>query len=678
VPGDTNCDTLIDQRDVAALVRALFSGSACGGSDVNGDTTVSAADFAALAPLLGAPRPTLPPTATATATASATPSASRTATATATPRDCPGGAELQISVENPGMVAAVGAIASGRLLKSTCRNNAGLLASYEMNVGDEALTITNLAPGLWVHSFRVHNPNTGQRQYRQTLLLANGGTNRVSFTVMASVFTVRNPDDGSGSSTLRDAVRNSANAAKPHLIQFDEITFPSGEPTSIVLNSALPALTGAQVTIDGTDADGTAGNRIIDAGGRAIAGFTLSGTANTLVGLRIRNTGGNNRDVLSIAGAEAKQNRIERCIIDTSTTGDAVGVDDAAGGDFLQNANVITDTEIYGASDKGIKVTTGSHLRVERSWLHDNVNGGIQATLSGNVLAMDNLIERSTGTATAQNGLSVNGAALDTPMVPSQLFAYGNIARFNGGNGLSLRGYSVAFVDGNYFSANQRDGIRLSSEGDSPSAVIEGSSAVCNAVNGATVEGMAQGDFGGGPLGSHGGNAFTQNNLPGGAENFLNLIGDTTFAVNNQWEHCGTAATCNEQTVADYDIGDHGRITVFKPAQAHRTGVAPAITAVRPSSGKAGDLVRILGNGFNAIDGHDAQQCADLTVRNRCAPLRGNCVRIGDVPAVLEAVTPTMLVIRLPFTCVEPVPLTVTTQGGGISAPALLCTNAVP
>jgi hypothetical protein len=291
---------------------------------------------------------------------------------------------------------------------------------------------------------------------------------------------------------------------------------------------------------------------------------------------------------------------------------------------------------------------------------------------------MDNLVERSIGEATAQNGFSVNGSAPESEAVPSQLFAYGNIARFNGGNGLSLRGYSVGFLDGNYFSANQRDGIRLSTEGQNPSAVIEGSSAVCNAVNGATVEGMAQGDFGGGSLGSRGGNAFTQNNLPGGNENFLNLTGDTAFAVNNQWEHCGTAATCTEQTVADYDISDHGRLTLFKPAQAHRTQRAPAITALRPSSGTAGDLVRIIGSGFNAIDGHDAQQCADLTVRNRCAPLRGNCVRLGDVPALLEAVTPTMLVIRLPFTCVEPVPLTVTTQGGGISAPVLICTNAVP
>ena len=58
--------------------------------------------------------------------------------------------------------------------------------------------------------------------------------------------------------------------------------------------------------------------------------------------------------------------------------GDGIGVDTDAGKGFDDSVNVIRDCEVSGASDKGIKVTTGAHVRVERSWVHDNVNGGIR------------------------------------------------------------------------------------------------------------------------------------------------------------------------------------------------------------------------------------------------------------------------------------------------------------
>jgi hypothetical protein len=48
------------------------------------------------------------------------------------------------------------------------------------------------------------------------------------------------------------------------------------------------------------------------------------------------------------------------------------------------------------------------------------------------------------------------------------------------------------------------------------------------------------------------------------------------------------------------------------------------------------------------------------------------------VSAPVEAVTPTMLVVRWPFTCVEPVPLVVKVDQGAtgtMSAPMVVCTN---
>jgi hypothetical protein len=186
-------------------------------------------------------------------------------------------------------------------------------------------------------------------------------------------------------------------------------------------------------------------------------------------------------------------------------------------------------------------------------------------------------------------------------------------------------------------------------------------------------------DAGGGELGSRGGNAFTQNNLPAGDANLRNATADIVNALNNQWEHCGNEPTCDDDAIAARDLNDDGLRTVFSPAQAHRAPVAPVIERVSPSKGRAGDLVRIYGSGFNAIDGHFSElTCADVPGRNRCVPLRGNCVRLGGIEARVEAVTPTMLVVRRPTTCAAPVPLSVTVGKGssGIeSQPFPVCTD---
>lgn len=693
-PGDANCDGVRDEADLYPLAVALFRDTPCAAAETNGDQRLTAADLVALVDLLlppahsgsptetRTPTETITPTATATGTATDTPTITSTPTSTPTPTPTPtlqacaaATASLEITLDNRSGAEAFGATLSGILMEPTCSNPSGLL-TYDVVTGARRLTVDGLAPGVWVHSIRVDQPGLGQLQHRRSLVLANAAGNRLAFTLFASVATVEAAGDGGEGNTLRAAILAANAAPKPALIQFDESTFPAGVAVTVRLTSALPPLAAQSVTLDGIDSGGLRGNRIIDADGRAITGLAITGASNHVIGMHIRNSGDNNRDVLSISGG-ARGNVVEQCIVETAATGDGIGIDAAAGGDFLQTANVVRDCEVFAASDKGIKVTTSSYARVERSWIHDNPNGGVQATLSGSVWARDNLIERNAG-ASAQNGLSVNGAAEQSPLLPSQLFAEGNIARLNSGNGLSLRAYSIGLITGNYFAGNARDGIRLATAGESAIAWIEGTTVACNATNGATVEAGAGGDFGGGVTGSQGDNAFTQNNLSDGFENLQNLAGARTTAVNNQWHHCGTAMACNDAEVAAYDLSDQGRLTAYLPTVAHRSGRAPVVTGVRPSRGVRGELIRIFGSGFNAIDGHDAERCMDLSVRNRCAPLRGNCVRVGDIPATLEAVTPTMLVIRLPFSCVEPLPLTVTTQGGGSSTAFPICTNAVP
>ena len=691
--GDADCNHVVDPADLQAVETAIFEGRTCPDADVNGDGAVTAADLTPLVtllvPQLATPTPThTMPTATPTSTGTPTDSPTPTVTATATPTSSPtttptpglcptDGAEVSITTDNRTGGSPIDVSLRGRLVAAACRNTTGLDESYSVASAASPQSVTHLAPGLWVHTLTVATPATGQQQHQSAQVLAGAGPNRVGFTAFANVAIVRSTADAVGSDSLRDALLAVGGATTPTLIQFDDAAFPPGTPAVITLDSALPPISGTAITLDGVDADGAAGMRVIDAAGLPIAGVSITGSDNTLRGLRIRNTGANNRDVVSISGPGAHGNRVERCIIEHAGSGDGVGIDGGAGGDFLATANVVRDSDISAASDKGIKVTANAYARLENNWVHDNANGGIQATLSGHVWARDNLVERNRG-ASAQNGLSLNGAAPETPLVPSELLTDGNIARFNAANGISVRGLSVGLLSNDYFSANGSDGVRVfTDDATLPAVVITGMATVCNGVDGAFIGPGTQADLGGGAFGSPGDNAFTQNNLPAGGENLRNASGAPLAVQSAQWEHCGREAQCDDAAIAAYDVSDHGTLTGFAPAQAHRSGHAPAVTGVRPSRGMAGALLRIVGSGFNVVDGHAADStCPVVAERNRCVPLRGNCVRIDNVPAAVEAVTSTLLVVRLPFSCIGPVPLTVQTQGGGTSVPITVCTNA--
>jgi hypothetical protein len=603
---------------------------------------------------------------------------------------CPGdGADIVFEIDNETGTTPIAATLAGVRLGQECAEGT-LATSYAVALqcsGTGLITcgsIGGLAAGSWRHTVTLTQPNTGQLQHQPSLLLAASEPNVVRFTAFASVMTVRTiTDPGSGS--LRSILQSVDQAPKPLLIQFDPVVFPAGTPAIIALEFQLPALASDDVTLDGTDSTAATGNRIIDAGGLpplslSIPALAITGARNHVIGMYLRNAGGNNRDILSISGSNATANVIERSIIDGALTGDGIGVDQLAGTDFTDSANVIRECEIRNASDKGVKVTTGAYARVERCWVHDNANGGVQATLGGHVQTIHNLIEHNHG-STAQNGLAVNAADDNSaPTSVSELMSWGDISRGNGANGMSVRALSEANVRDDYLATNGSSGIRVFNDvGSAATAVVQGTSAVCNAVDGAVVANTSVADFGGGAFGSPGNNAFTQNNLPAGGANFRNATGALLGAIDNQWEHCGPDTTCDNAAIAAFDLSDHGAETTFVPAQAHRSEQAPSVTAVAPSAGQQDELLRIFGSGFNVIDGHfDQTNCADVAGRNSCVPLRGNCVQINGAAAAVEAVTPTMLVVRWPFTCVQPVPLIVETDHGGTSAPLTVCTNEAP
>jgi hypothetical protein len=265
----------------------------------------------------------------------------------------------------------------------------------------------------------------------------------------------------------------------------------------------------------------------------------------------------------------------------------------------------------------------------------------------------------------------------------SRLSSRGDVVRRNGANGAAVRGFALGQIRDGYLAANGSSGLRVFNDVGAPAAgSAEGTTLACNGVDGAVVADASRLDLGGGELGSQGNNALTQNDLPGGGANLRNATVNVVNAVNNQWEHCGNGTSCNDQAIAARDLSDGGLRTVFVPAQASRGLETPIVTRVSPAKGRVGELLRIYGLHFNAIDGHfNELACDDVGGRNQCIPLRGNCVRIGGLSAPVEAVTPTMLVVRWPLTCVVPVPLVVTVDQGSVgiaSEPVSVCGNALP
>src|SRR5262249_59173312 len=92
-------------------------------------------------------------------------------------------------------------------------------------------------------------------------------------------------------------------------------------------------------------------------------------------------------------------------------------------------------SEISGAEDRGVKVTTGGYASVVDSCIHDNRNGGIQATDGGNVTALRNVIQLNR-LGDAENGLQ--GGVPDPQAAPNTVTTDGNVVRFSGARGISV------------------------------------------------------------------------------------------------------------------------------------------------------------------------------------------------------------------------------------------------
>ncbi|HEX7409130.1 MAG TPA: hypothetical protein VF515_15980 [Candidatus Binatia bacterium] len=649
---------------------------------------------------------------------------------------------MTVRVNNPTGVPQSVTLA-GSVLTASCIGGAtGYAATVICGVGTtDCLTTSGLTSGIWTHQVSVG----AQNQFSKSIVVdadPNGIPNTISWVVFSTVLSVDRTDDvatnptpqcpsapGTQTCTLRQAMSAGATAAAPLLIQFDPTVFPAGTPTTIQLTqSTRLAIAGAQMTIDGTDPNGDPTfpgdpyNRIVllPANG---ATFVFSNQGARLAGLFLQRAlladGATPGDIITFngSGGQTQQNVVANCKIDgggsslttKSTAHDCVEGFGGAGLNW-SSANLIQNTELTACPDKGVKATTLAYLTVQDSWVHHNIGGGIQATLSGNVEADRNVIEFNGYNATVQvftngNGVAANGAnavvAPTTPDTPSVLQTNGNVLRNNSSRGISVQELSDAVITNDFTcgatnsAASGQNGIAIFNSTTSPaSAIVRGTASVYNGRNGATITDQSTGDFGQtSPDG--GNNAFTQNatNAALGGHNFDNSTSPQTTlpAPGNQWQHCyadpaNPAATCDGNI--SLDINGPVSVSPPQPYRADGNTLTVVIQSFAPTKATAGDLVRITGSGFNAIDGYPPGGDCTTTVQqsNSCNPIAGTCVQYEASPEQwvdlpVQAVTPAEIVVRMPpgTTCAQPVTVRVQRlddTGAIVTGTKTFCTNS--
>jgi hypothetical protein len=280
---------------------------------------------------------------------------------------------------------------------------------------------------------------------------------------------------------------------------------------------------------------------------------------------------------------------------------------------------------------------------------------------------VENLIELNRGTNSA-NGLAANGPEMGSP-VPSRLRTTGNITRWNSLRGISVRSLSEAILRQDYVCGNGTPGrgtgfgvAVFDAAGLSATATAEGLGVVHNLDGGVVVADSSVIDLGGQT--SKGLNAFAFNGAKelSTPTNLRNVSTSLIPAANNHWQHCGKSSRCNRRAVLRQDVfqlDGSGGVDITPPRVGRRRATIE-IDSTSPKFATRGELVRIYGRRFDAIEGNaPTGDCDTISEANSCRPLKGNCVLVGGQPAEVVAVTPTMLVIRAPFTCFEPTTITV-------------------
>jgi hypothetical protein len=580
-----------------------------------------------------------------------------------------------------------GALAAGAV---TCGGGAAFHETYSqpMTCTGTGLvscgTITGLRPGAWVHRITVQAPATGQQQARGGVVIAPSAARSVANPVVWTVYGFTRALTTTSASALRQAVKEAAayTAANPtrHAlitlrppgpIVLDGQFCPSDAGCTPVLNSPKaglclhgdptasggPILPADRIVIDGRGTDGVRAAELKAAGADPLV--RVYGSDVELRGLVLTGS-----TTASSAQADtvdfqstAERSALVDCLVRGPSKGDAVGAQCKAGGgalpdaSSLANANLVVDSEIRDAKDKGVKVSDGAWQIVASSCVHDNKNGGIQATLGGNAVARENVVQHNVPNQ-AENGIFANGTTDLGNTGRSSVTTRGNIVRFSGNRGLSVIDNAQGDFHDDYVARNQYAGARVEASlvGAAPAASFSGVATVCNQMN-TVLSGSCDNDgtpcldatdcTGGGQcknsasdglgfsigfalasacvcsaapcpcsapgvsLAAGASNATNVNNKVTGAGANLDfeVPGATLAAGGTQWQGCVDATCGDANAVQAQNVRTDPTATVTMTPLLPSGTATPTLSEVSPMRPRAGEIVHVYGTGFDAITG---------------------------------------------------------------------------
>ncbi|MCW5891657.1 MAG: right-handed parallel beta-helix repeat-containing protein [bacterium] len=716
---------------------------------------------------------------------------------------CPGTATVSLAIDNQSSDQSVSLELEGELLDAaaTCDGAGATTYTRVVECSGRGETrcgqIDGLRPGAWVHRLRVHVSESAspQVQSRRTVVLTGGigVSNLVAWTIYPRSFLVTEVQfDGMGaggdvlSQIAAAASFTSGGLDRRAFVGFDPDVFPGAHAPKVVNVWFVPGgggtgnqcltsgplcpdgrasafcFTGSRVVVDGLDRLGRRGAVVLRTGTCRRSLMRVYGSDNVLRGLELLGSEyvGSTipLDTIAFTGEGAQGNLLDQTLVVGPTRGDGISVEAEAG---QSAANVVLATEVRGAEDKGIKVTTLARAQVRDSCVHDNQSGGIQVVDGASVTAVRNVVQRNFKT-TSGSGFAEHGLLVGVPERLGQrsfLTTDGNVVRFQGARGISVVNSATATLRHDVVTENRAAGARIETTlaGVQSQASLRGLTLACNHLGNCMAEPgrpctanadcvltctlpVAELGFGavlsscsgegcllpGVDLGAGGAdpgrNAFAYNPNPNGQApggiNLNLLLPSSVFpllARGNQWEHCDvTASTCPPEPILALDVrplAPPAPVDLGTPT-GHRNGPAPQIARVSNPRPRKGDVVHVYngslqgtGGPFNAIDGTlnmsdpaKPRRCSFGDLANIADPSagmpddpcsldsegvalanagpRGNGVRIemgglSYVPAV-QAVTPTMLVFRMPVDCLAPATLTVA-RGNAASVPVPFC-----
>ena len=461
-----------------------------------------------------------------------------TGTAAPAQPSCPGTATLTVFAENLSAASTIDVALEGELAAdaATCvgtgatsyRETMACMGSGTVRCGQ----LGALQPGAWVHRLAVTVPGSAPQQQAQRLVLVAGSpteaSNALSWTIYPKTFVVEDTTETS----LRAQLAAAAAYPGPTLVTFARTAFPGRSASRTIdlargpcdpepLRHAALCFTGSRVVVDALDADGEPGAVVWSVGTRALSLLRVYGSDNVFRGLLFEGSRTQQNsaqptcpyapaqptcpdptrpncpdpakpdcpitkpdcqvDTVAISGSKARRNRIEHSLVVGPTCGDALSVDSDAGqpDDQGPGDNVIVESRITGAADRGVKVDFGGFATIERSCLHDNRNGGILSTLGGHVVAAENVVQHNVP-GRAQNGITVGG-----PAPQSTLATDGNVVRLSGDRGLSVVNNASATFQNDYVADSQFAGSKVETTADgaadaTPVATFHGVALVCN------------------------------------------------------------------------------------------------------------------------------------------------------------------------------------------------------